>query len=100
MSSRGLPALGSKKARSRVEKESKSRYFNSLKNPRVRKTVCPQLWGRKWLRQFYGRLEKCVLSAGKTHVHKIPPFLGGGGGAPILFLWARGFFFLILVGYT
>ena len=22
-------------------------------------------WGRKWLRQFYGRLEKCVLSAGK-----------------------------------
>ena len=35
----------------------------------------------------------------KTHVHKIPRFrggyfgfLGGGGGVPILFLWARGFF--------
>ena len=31
------------------------------------------------MRQFYGRLEKCVLSAGKTHVHKIPRFRGGGG---------------------
>ena len=30
------------------------------------------------MRQFYGRLEKCVLSAGKTHVHKIPRFRGGG----------------------
>ena len=59
---------------------------------------CPQFWGRKWVRQFYGRLEKCVLSAGKNHVHKIPRFRGGsilgfgGGGVPILFLWARGFF--------
>ena len=52
------------------------------------------------MRQFYGRLEICVLFAGKTHVHKIPPFGGGGilnfwggrGGVPILFLWARGFF--------
>ena len=52
------------------------------------------------MRQFYGRLEKCALSAGKAHVHKIPRFrgggilgffLGGGGGVPILFLWARGF---------
>ena len=30
------------------------------------------------MRQFYGHPEKCVLSAGKTHVHKIPPFRGGG----------------------
>ena len=30
------------------------------------------------MRQFYGRLEECVLSAGKTHVHKIPRFGGGG----------------------
>ena len=51
------------------------------------------------MRQFYGRLEKCVLSAGKTHVHKIPRFrgggilgLGGGGSADFIFLWARGFF--------
>ena len=49
------------------------------------KFFCPQFWGRKWLRQFYGRLEKCTLSAGKTQVHKIPRFGGGGvlgfGGA-------------------
>ena len=31
------------------------------------------------MRRFYGRLEKCVPSAGKTDVHKIPR-LGGGGG--------------------
>ena len=30
------------------------------------------------MRQFYGRLEKYVLSAAKTHVHKIPRFFGGG----------------------
>ena len=48
---------------------------------------------------FFGRLEKCVRSAGKSHVHKIPRFRGGGnfgvlggGGVQILFLWARGFF--------
>ena len=35
------------------------------KNPRVRQNSCPQFWGRKWLCQFYGRPEKCVLSAGK-----------------------------------
>ena len=42
---------------------------------------------------------KVILSAGKTHVHKIPRFrrggyfgFWGGGGVPILFLWARGFF--------
>ena len=29
------------------------------------------------MRQFYGRAEKCVLSAGKIHVHKIPRFRGG-----------------------
>ena len=55
---------------------------------------------RKWLRQFYGRLEKCVLSAGKTHAHRIPRLKGGcilgfggmGGEVPILVLWARGVF--------
>ena len=51
--------------------------FNQ-KNPRVRKIVCPLFWGRKWLRQVYGRLEKCVLSARKAHVHKIPRFRRGG----------------------
>ena len=52
-----------------------------------------------WLRQFYGRLEKCVLSAGKSMSIKFLVLGGGslglgGGGVPILFLWARGFFWL------
>ena len=57
----------------------------------------PQFWGRKWLRQFYGRLEKCVLSAGKIHAHKIPCFRGGGiwgfggEGSADFILWAGGF---------
>ena len=71
------------------------------KNPRVLKIRCPQFWGRKWLCQFYGRLEKMRSICRKTYVHKIPRFRGGGvfwvlgrggGGVPILFLWARGFF--------
>ena len=47
------------------------------------------------MRQFYGRLEKCVLSAGKSHVHKIPRSRGGGGyfglggGGVDFILWAR-----------
>ena len=71
---------------------------------------CPQFWGRKWLRQFYGHLEKCALSAGKTHAHKIPPFwggvfwvLGGGGGSADsifmgagIFLTHRGLHFLLI----
>ena len=48
------------------------------------------------MRQFYGRLEKCVLSAGKTWVHKIPRFRGGdfgfggrgGGSADFIFMGA------------
>ena len=53
------------------------------------------------MRQFYGRLEKCVLSAGKTHVHKIPRFRGGvfsvwgvGGSDDFIFMGAR--IFLII----
>ena len=47
------------------------------------------------MRQFYGRLEKCVLSAGKTDVHKILRFRGGGyfgfwgGSADFIFMGAR-----------
>ena len=47
---------------------------------------------------LWGRLEKCVLSAGKLHAHKFL-VLGGVfcildflGGSADLFLWARGFF--------
>ena len=72
---------------------------DSQKNPRVRKIRVRNSGAGKWLRQFYGHLEKCFLSAGKPYVHKIPCFrgggilgLGGGGEVPILFLWARGFF--------
>ena len=45
------------------------------------------------MRQFYGRLEKCVRSAGKTHVHNTPRFRGrggvGGGSADFIFMGAR-----------
>ena len=44
------------------------------------------------MRQFYGHLEKCVLSAGKTHVRKIPLFLGGffgGGGECRFYFYGR-----------
>ena len=38
------------------------------------------------MRQFYGRLGKCILSAGKAHVHKIPRFWGGG----VFWVWGGG----------
>ena len=55
------------------------------KNPRVRNIFCLQFWGRKWLRQFYGRLEKCVRSAGKAMSIK---FLVLGGG--VIWVWGGG----------
>ena len=68
------------------------------KNPRVRKIFVRN--SRKWVRQFYGRLEFLLSFCRKTlHVHKIPRFrgggfwvLGGGGGSADFILWARGFF--------
>ena len=53
--------------------------------------------GRRWLRQFHGRLEFCFLSVGNLHVHQIPCFRGGGvfwvfggegGGADFIFMGA------------
>ena len=42
------------------------------------------------MRQFYGHLEKCVLSAGKTMSVKLPFFGGGGlGSADFIFMGAR-----------
>ena len=61
-----------------------------VRNSGVIKMAAPFLWAPGKMAFF--------LSAGKTHVHKIPPFQGGGGsgggggGVPILFLWAQGFF--------
>ena len=59
------------------------------------------------MRQFYGRLEKCVLSAGKTHVYKIPRFrgggilgFGGGGSADFIFMGARIFLIRTLTTHT
>ena len=68
------------------------------KNPRVRKNFVRNSGAGNGCANFVDTWKKCPLSAGKTHVHKIPPFGGGvfwvfgGGGVPILFLWARGFF--------
>ena len=53
--------------------------------------------GRKWLRQFYGRLEKCVRSAGKAMSIKFLvlggggylDFGGGGGSADFISMGAR-----------
>ena len=73
------------------------------KNPRVRKNFCPQFWGWKWLRQFYGRLEKLRSFCRKTSMRIKFLALGGvilgffGGRVPILlFLWARGIYFKVL----
>ena len=59
---------------------------------------CPQFWGRKWLRQFYGRLEFLRSFCRKNPAHKIPRFGEGGGfwvlggGVPILFYGREDFF--------
>ena len=57
------------------------------------KFVCPQFWGQKWVRQFYGHLEKMRSFCRKNHVRKIPLFwggvLGGGGSADFIFMGAR-----------
>ena len=71
------------------------------KNPRVRKIRVRDSGAGNGRANFMDARKKCFRSAGKSHVHKIPRFrggggvfwvFGGGGGVPILFLWARGFF--------
>ena len=49
------------------------------KNPCGRKISCPQLWGQKWLRQFYGRLEKMRSFGRKTSMSIKFLVLRGGG---------------------
>ena len=62
------------------------------KNPRVRKIRVRNSGAGNGCANFMDTWKKCVLSAGKTMSVKFPFFWGGGGGVPILFLWARGFF--------
>ena len=50
------------------------------KNPRVRKIFVRNSGAGSGCVNFMDALKKCALSAGKTHVHKIPRFRGGGGG--------------------
>ena len=80
--------------------------FIFQKNSRVRKTFCPQFWGRKRLRQSYERLEKLFSFCRKTSMPikflvlggriLLFFFVGGGGRVPILFLWVWGFFWILL----
>ena len=54
--------------------------------------------GRKWLRQFYGRLEKCALSAGKPMSIKFR-VLGGrvwGGGKCRFYFYGRIFLKIVI----
>ena len=55
------------------------------KNPRVRKIRVRNSGAGNGCANFMDTWKKCVLSAGRG-------FGGGGGGVPILFLWARGFY--------
>ena len=71
--------------------------LQAQKNPRVRKIRVRNSGAGNGCAKFMDTWKKCVLSAGKAHVRKIPLFFWGGGGfggggVPILFLWARGFF--------
>ena len=68
----------------------------SQKNPRVRKIFVRNSGVGNGCVNFMDARKKCVLSAGKTHVHKIPRFGGGGyfgflggGGADFIFMGAR-----------
>ena len=64
---------------------------SSQKNPRVRKISVRNSEAGNGCVNFMDAWKKCVLSPGKTHVHKIPRLGGGGyfgfggGGVPILF---------------
>ena len=70
------------------------------KNPRVHKIRVRNSGAGNGRANFMDTWKKCVLSAGQPVSIKFCVlggggyfgFLGGGGGVPILFLWARGFF--------
>ena len=57
----------------------------------------PAVLGPEMAAPIHGRLEKCVLSAGKPHAHRIPRFRGGilvfqGGEVPTFYFYGRGDF--------
>ena len=63
-----------------IEMGGVSRYLSKVqKNPRVHKIFVRNFGAGNGCANFMGASKKCVLSAGKTHVDKIPPFRGGGG---------------------
>ena len=65
------------------------------KNPRVRKIRVRNSGAGNGCANFMDTWKKSVLSAGKPVSVKFLLFrggVGGGGGKPILFLWAHGFF--------
>ena len=71
-------------------------FFPALiqKNPRVRKIRVRNSGAGNGCANFMDTRKKCVLSAGKTHVRKIPRFGGGGyfgfgGSADFIFMGAR-----------
>ena len=90
--------LPSSRCKKKVQVAVQTRYDLNLneKNPRVRKKFYPRFWAGNGCANFMGAWEKCTLSAGKTHVLKIPRFRGGiilgfwgGGSADFIFMGAR-----------
>ena len=59
------------------------------KNPRVRNIFCPQFWGRKWLRQFYGRLENFWFFLQEKPMSIKFLLLGGGGRECPFYFYGR-----------
>ena len=56
----------------------RTRLRNVQKKPRVRKIRVRNSGAGNGCANFMDAWKKCVLSAGKTRVHKIPRFRGGG----------------------
>ena len=78
----------------RTPQNRKKRSENGQRNPRVRKIRVRNSGAGNGCANFMDTWKKCVLSAGKPVSIKFLLFrggFGGGGGVPILFLWARDF---------
>ena len=74
------------------------KFLHNQKNPRVRKILVRNSGAGNGCANFMDTWKKCLLSAGKSHVHKIPRFLGGGilgfgeGGECRFYYYGRGDF--------